>query len=55
MKARIAVSILSLSLAVLSLLLGDCYGKEPVSDNGSSASAEAYADYEPPFIENSLR
>lgn len=39
MKSRIAVSILSLSVAVLSLLLGEYYGNESVSDDNSSISA----------------
>lgn len=44
MKSRIAVSILSLSLAVLSLLLGGCYGKEPVSDDVSGGCETSSAD-----------
>lgn len=46
MKSRIAVSILSLSVAVLSLLLGGCYGKEPVSGDFSGSSSEISGGFE---------
>lgn len=56
MKSRIAVSILSLSLAVLSLLLGGCYGKEPVPEDLSGGCETSFMDNDGGFFsENSLR